>query len=45
MDKNVKCGYYDGPVILTNKTIQELDKEIQEEKKKSKEMTDWEKDY
>lgn len=37
-----KDGYYDGPVIGSDLTVDELEKEIEEEIKKCEQMDTWE---
>lgn len=38
----MKDEYYDGPVIDTDRTIEEIEKDIQKEKERCKKMRNWE---
>lgn len=37
----IKLSYFDGHYPNTNRTLEEIEKSIQEEEKKSSELTDW----
>ncbi|KXL52001.1 hypothetical protein CLNEO_27000 [Anaerotignum neopropionicum] len=44
MEQDKIKSYYDGPVATSAKTIEELEMDIAEEKKKSEQMKEWEDD-
>lgn len=45
MKEKDKFSYYDGPVKDSGRTVEELEKELEEEKKRCDKMTSWDEAY